>query len=215
MQEEDGPFFEYSQAELCELCARDKRLGQAIERIGPIRRRVYPDAYGGIVRAITGQQVSSKAHAAIWERFTSEFPGMDPEVIATNDACALARRCGLSRRKAEYILRISMDFSSGRLSHAKLDALADQEFRDHLTAWPGIGRWTADMVLIFTFQRKNVLSFEDLAIRRGMARLYGHERLTAEIFQSHLYNYRPNATLAGLYLWEIAGRDNKKPKTGA
>lgn len=189
---------------MAHLAARDSRLAAAIARIGPIRRKIYPDAFCGIAHAITGQQVSARAHAAIWQRFARLFDPVDPAAIAATPDSEI-RACGISQRKISYIRAISAAFASGKLDHDKLAWLSDDEFRKTLTGYPGIGRWTCDMVLIFTFQRENVLSYEDLAIRRGMCLLYGYEKIIPALFQKHFTDYSPYATLAGMYLWEIAG----------
>lgn len=199
-------FFEYSAEERAELAARDAKLGCAIKKIGAIERPVYPDAFAGLVHAILGQQVSAKAHAAAWQRFQAAFGSLNPVAVAACPESSLSQTLGTSGRKAGYIRAISQEFAAGRLSHAGLSELDDNAFRAMLSGYRGIGRWTCDMVLIFTFQRKNILSYEDLGIRKGMALLYGHATVTPEIFQEHLAVYQPHATLASLYLWEVAGR---------
>ena len=199
-------FFEYSAQDREELARRDAKLGCAIRKIGAIARPVYADAFAGLVHAILGQQVSAKAHAKAWQRFQTAFASLEPAAVAACPEGSLSKALGTSGRKAGYIRSISQEFAAGELSHARLAELDDNALRALLSGYRGIGRWTCDMVLIFTFQRKNILSYEDLGIRKGMALLYGHETVTPENFQEHLAAYTPHATLAGLYLWEIAGR---------
>lgn len=198
-------FFSYNQEDLAGLMARDRELAKTIETIGPIKRRIYPDPFSALLRAIIGQQISSKAQDAIWSRFLDMFKPLNARKIAAVEPERL-KTCGTSLRKAKYMQGIAKAFASGLLDSAQMANMEDDRLASLLTQLPGVGKWTAEMLLIFTFQRPNVLSFGDLAIRRGMMRLYGHETITPEIFKMHKQCYSPNATLAGMYLWEVASQ---------
>lgn len=206
-------FFEASAEQLAWLASRDRTLGEAIEKIGPIKRRVWPDSLAALIRAIIGQQISGAAQDSIWSRFQEKAGGLSAGEIAQLPLEDL-RGLGISQRKAGYIQAIAKGYADGRISHARLEKMPDDELVACLTEYPGIGKWTAEMLLIFTFQRPNALSFGDLAIRRGMIALYGHERVTREIFLKHYRDYSPCATIAGFYLWEIAGQ-RKSSKIGS
>lgn len=190
------------------LCIKDRRLSQIINRVGPIKRRIWPDPYAALLRAIIGQQISAKAQDSIWLRFCATFPSFDPHELAQADIATIGS-CGISRRKAAYMQGISAAFASNALSAPMLAAMTDAEISKALGTLKGIGSWTVEMLLIFTFQRPNVLSFGDLAIQRALCRLYGHERITREIFQRHYECYSPQATLAGMYLWEVGNFGDK------
>lgn len=196
-------YYESSPEQMAYLAARDPFLHRIIDLIGSIRRRIWPEPYAALLRAIIGQQISGKAQDAIWNRFSAAFPHFDPHMLAAVKP-ELICACGLSRRKASYMQAAAQAFAAGRLKNADLAQMNDEELQKTLGGLRGIGPWTVEMLLIFTFQRPNVLSYGDLAIQRGLCRLYGHERITREIFAEHLRRYSPCATLAGMYLWEMA-----------
>ena len=198
-------FFRYGAEQTGWLASRDPALGAFMAQRGEIRRKIHPDAFTGIVHAIIGQQISTRAQASIWKRFTDRFAPFGHGLLAGATHEEL-RNCGVSGRKAQYISAIAEKFENGELSHAMLEGLTDSELEKTLAAQPGIGKWTAEMLLIFTFQRQNILSFGDLAIRRGMRNLYGHVNVTRDIFDYHFAIYSPWATVASLYLWEAAAR---------
>lgn len=185
------------------MAGRDALLGRIIEIIGPIRRRIWPEPYAALLRAIIGQQISGKAQDAIWNRFCAAFPHFDARLLAQAEPERICA-CGLSRRKAAYMQGAARAFASGEISSGNLAQMSDEELQRALGALPGVGPWTVEMLLIFTFQRPDVLSFGDLAIKRSLRRLYGHETITREIFAEHCRRYSPGATLAGMYLWEMA-----------
>lgn len=185
------------------LAIADPQLGRVISDVGSLSRLAYPDPFMALVWAITGQQISSKAQAAIMERMIGKFGQLLPVKITAESLEAL-RACGLSERKANYIKNLAREFASGNISAEDLKSLDDESIIKRLSQLPGIGIWTVEMLLIFAFQRPNVLSFGDLAIKRGMAILYGHEKVTREIFAAHYMTYSPWATTASLYLWEVA-----------
>lgn len=195
--------FNYSREQTGWLCRRDPVLAAEIRRIGAIRRRVYPDAFQALLWAIVGQQISAQAQASIWSRFIAKFGLPEAEKLAQTDA-TLMRDCGLSSRKADYIIAIAKAFASGRLSHAGLAGMTDKEMAAALRSLPGVGPWTVEMLLIFTFQRPDILSYGDLAIRRGICRLYKYPELTKPLFESLRERYSPQGTLASLYLWKVA-----------
>lgn len=185
------------------LGERAPALGRIIRQIGPLRRKIYPDPFIGLLRAIIGQQISGKAHDAIWERFQARFCPLTPERIAAV-APEEIRKAGVSLPRARYLARIAAAFASGSLKAESLAAMSDDELMQTLGSLAGVGQWTVEMLLIFTFQRPDILSYRDLGIRRGLSRLYGYGELTPEQFRKHRECYRPHGTLASLYLWEIA-----------
>jgi DNA-3-methyladenine glycosylase II len=195
-------FFPYGAEEIGHLSARDKRLGRAIEQIGYLERRVTPDVFTALVNCIVDQQISSKAAETIWRRLTERFE-LTPASLAAADVEAI-QQCGITMRKASYISGISRAVAGGDLDLGALNALSDDEVIRALSAWPGIGVWTAEMILIFSLMRPDVLSFDDLAIRRGMMNLYGHKTLTKERFARYRKRYSPYGSVASLYLWELS-----------
>ena len=195
--------FKYGQVELDYLKKKDKKLGAAIERIGIIEREVTPDLFTALINSIVGQQISAKAASTVWNRIT-ECLG----VVTPNSICATTiesiQQCGLSTRKAGYIKGIGQAVLEGKLNLSELHNLPDNEIIEKLSALNGIGKWTAEMLLIFSMERPDVVSLGDLAIQRGMMNLYGLKTLTKEQFAKYVKRYSPYGSVASLYLWALS-----------
>lgn len=201
-------FFEYGETELSYLSQQDSRLAQAIIRIGHIRRSVIPDLFTAIVFNIVGQQISAKAAETVWKRFISSFAGDEgekliPVEILQAEAQTL-QGLGISRRKVSYIQRIAEACTDGTINIATLAKESDDTIRQQLISLPGIGPWTVDMLMIFALERPDIISWHDLAIRRGLMRLHQLETLTKEQYEMYRRMYSPYGTVASLYLWKIA-----------
>lgn len=195
------------------LAKSDPTMAALIERLGPIdlakrlrrRREERPaDAYGALLRAIVGQQLSTKAARTIHLRVLDLFGGTTPspeQLLATDEAGL--RAAGLSGRKAEYVRDLASHVLSGELELDRLPELGDEEVIEEIVAVRGLGRWTAEMFLIFHLERPDVLSGGDLGIRKAIQVEYGlaempAPRRVAEIGEP----WRPHRSLASLYLWE-------------
>ena len=191
------------------LRASDETLARVIDEHGPLkleeRMRGRPaDAYGALLRAIVGQQLSVAAARTIYGRFTDLFGGHTPtpEELLKVDADTL-RSVGLSRAKAGYIRSLAEHIVSGELEVDRLDELPDEEVARELVAVKGLGQWSVDMFLIFHLGRPDVLPVGDLGVRRAVAQLYGLERLpSAAELEALGERWRPYRSLASLYLWE-------------
>jgi DNA-3-methyladenine glycosylase II len=196
-----------------ELAAADPAMAALIERIGEIdletrlRRRSEErpaDAYGALLRAIVGQQLSTKAARTIYGRILELFGGATPapaELLEASEADL--RAAGLSGRKVEYIRDLAGHVISGELELDRLDDLADEEVIEEIVAVRGLGQWTAEMFLIFHLERPDVLSGGDLGIRKAIQIEYGFAEMpppqrVLEIGEP----WRPHRSLASLYLWE-------------
>lgn len=199
--------FEYGGAETAYLRARDPLLGAAIDSIGMLSRAVHPEPFSALVNSIVAQQISMKAADTVWERLSTLLGGaVTPETVGAADVQAL-QSCGMSMRKASYIKSAGEAALSGAIDFAALHALPDQEVIRLLTALRGVGVWTAEMLLIFSLRRPDVLSWGDFGIRRGIMRLHGLEALSKPEFETFRTLYSPYGSVASLYLWEIAYRD--------
>ena len=186
----------------------DPTLAKVIKRLGPIhpdrdRRGSREDPYEALARAICGQQLSTKAAATIWERVEALFGGDTPkpsEVVA-KDPQEL-RDAGLSWSKVSYFRDLAEHVLDGELDLSRLPELPDEEVIEELTAIKGIGRWTAEMFLIFHLGRPDVLSTGDLGIRKGAQLAHGlGEMPTPAKLEEMGERWRPHRTLACLYLW--------------
>lgn len=196
--------FIYGERELTHLKQADPILGAAIDRIGYISRPVIPDLFCALVNAIAGQQISSKALDTVWTRIQARFCPLSAKTICAAPLESL-QSCGISMRKAEYIHAAAQQVQNGQLDLEALQALPDDAVCARLSALRGVGTWTAEMLLIFSMQRPDVLSFDDLAIQRGLRMLYHHRQITRKLFDKYRRRYSPYATVASLYLWAIAG----------
>jgi DNA-3-methyladenine glycosylase II len=202
------PVFRYGETELLRLKAADGILAGAIARLGPIRREIMPDLFEALVHSISGQQISGKARQTIWGRLKAALGRVTPERISGADA-AILRGAGLSGRKTAYIKAAAERILSGELDISSLAALDDAAFCGELTKLDGVGLWTAEMLLVFSLERPNVLSWGDLGLRTGMKRLYGLENLSRDFFEECRNRYSPYATVASFYLWAVAGEGKR------
>ncbi len=200
------PFFEYGSLELDYLSKKDKRFAAAIARIGIIEREVEPDLFAALVNSIVGQQISTKAHKTIWNRMKETLHSITPETISSYDLDRL-QQFGISFRKAEYIKNAADQVLSGALDIETLRGMDDSAAISELVKLPGIGVWTAEMLLLFSLQRSDILSFGDFAIIRGIKKLYGHKTVDRERFERYRKRFSPYGSVASLYLWAISAEE--------
>ncbi|HST68400.1 MAG TPA: DNA-3-methyladenine glycosylase [Solirubrobacterales bacterium] len=195
------------------LAAADPTMAALIERVGPIdiatrlsrRKEERPvDAYGALLRAIVGQQLSTKAARTIYLRVVELFGGKTPSPEQLLEASEEdLRAAGLSGRKTEYVRDLASHVIGGELELDRLEELGDEEVIEEIVAVRGLGQWTAEMFLLFHLERPDVLSGGDLGIRKAIQVEYGLEEMpppkrVIEIGEP----WRPHRSLASLYLWE-------------
>lgn len=197
-------YFEYGEKEKQWLRTRDPVLSAAMDEIGHVHREVQPDLFKALINSIVGQQISTKAHVTIWNRMQERFAPITPENFENLRAEDI-QTCGISMRKALYIKSIADAVSGGVLDLTLLPAMTDAEISASLVQLKGIGLWTAEMLMIFSMQRPDILSWDDLAIQRGLRMLYRHRAITPKLFAKYKKRYSPHASVASLYLWAIAG----------
>lgn len=197
-------YFAYGAEQTDYLRQRDKRLGAAIEQIGPVERAVDCDIFSSVVHHIIGQQISTKAQATIWRRMGAELGEVNAETILAAGVPKL-QSLGMTFRKAEYITDFAGRVHSGEFDPEGIWQKSDEEAIRELSALKGIGVWTAEMILLFCMQRPDILSYDDLAIQRGMRMLYRHRKMDRKLFEKYRKRYSPYGSVASLYLWAIAG----------
>lgn len=202
-------YFSYSAVETDYLSAQDPALGAVIARIGHIDREVIPNLFTALINSIAGQQISGKALATVWARLCDRLGEITPNSVLAAGEDGL-RACGLSGRKAGYMLAAARAVQDGTLDIHSLVDKTDAEVIQTLVALPGVGRWTAEMLLIFSLQRPDVLAFDDLGIRKGLCRLYGWDEVTREQFEDCRARFSPYGTVASLYLWALAAEKTDK-----
>lgn len=198
------------------LLRADPVLAAVVAAGGPIEPAPHEDLYLALLRAIVSQQISTKAAAAIWRRFTSLFrPEGYPE---PREVLALSedelRAVGLSRQKAGYLKAIAAYNERGLLDYAHLTSLSEEDFTQHLTAIRGVGRWTAQMLQMFALDQPDVFSEGDLGVQNAMRRLYGLEE-TGRALQKRMLQiaeaWRPYRSLACKYLWRSLDNGTQLP----
>ncbi len=198
------PIFQYGNTEIEWLSKRDKRLAQAIERIGLIERNTIPDLFSALIQCIIDQQISTAAARTVNARILQVCGGhMSAEALLAAGAENL-QRCGTSMRKVQYMLGVAEAVQSGKLDLSAIAAMDDAQVIQTLTDLKGIGIWTAEMLMIFSLGRPDVLSWGDLAIQRGIMRLYNHKELPRERFERYRRRYSPYGSTASLYLWALS-----------
>ena len=204
------------------LRGADPVLARVIDRVGPCSLSPRPDYFLSLCRAIYGQQISTKVAAVLFERFRDLFPRKKPTPkvllkIFDGDSAELAG-CGLSRQKRIYLRDLAHCFHTRKIPVRGLARMGDDEVIKALVQVKGVGRWTAEMFLIFTLNRPDVLPVDDLGLQTSVRDVY---RLAARPGAAQLTQlaepWRPYRTLASWYLWrhlECAATDAKR-ETGA
>jgi DNA-3-methyladenine glycosylase II len=196
-----------------QLAAADPTMARLIARIGEIdlatrlRRRSEErpaDAYGALLRAIVGQQLSTKAARTIYGRVLELFGGRTPPPERLLEASEEdLRAAGLSGRKVEYVRDLASHVLSGELELDRLGELSDEDVIEEIVAVRGLGAWTAEMFLIFHLERPDVLSGGDLGIRKAVQIEYGLDEMPPPTRVLEIGEpWRPHRSLASLYLWE-------------
>jgi DNA-3-methyladenine glycosylase II len=201
--------FQYGPAEIDHLKRRDKKLGRAIDHIGMIERQVMPDLFQALAHSVVAQQISRKAADTVWGRLCERLLNVTPRKVANTDVSDI-QKCGLSMRKARYIKGIGEAAIRGDLDLLELREMPDEGVIEKLSSLPGIGVWTAEMLLIFSLCRPDVVSWGDLAIRRGMMNLYGLKELSKKQFDRFRKRYSPCGSVASLYLWALSVKERDR-----
>ena len=186
----------------------DKVLAGVMEDVGPIhpgidRRGSRSDPWEALARAIVGQQLSTRAATSIWNKLVAIFGGdvPTPEQLLRRRPETL-RKAGLSNAKVGFLRDLAARIRDGRLDLARLKDLADEDVCAELVQVKGIGRWSAEMFLIFHLGRLDVISAGDLGIRRAIQIAYELDDLPGPDDIDRIAEaWRPHRTLAGLYLW--------------
>ncbi|AJS61621.1 DNA-3-methyladenine glycosylase family protein [Paenibacillus sp. IHBB 10380] len=203
MQTVKTKYFEYGQEEMDYLTSVDVTLGVAIARMGKVERVIIPDLFTALVYAIVGQLISVKAVHKIWTRIQDRFGEITPQNIAIQTADDI-QRCGMTMKKAVCIQNVARMIEQGAFDLDELYVLSDGEVVRKLITLNGVGKWTAEMMLINAMERPDVISWGDIAIRRGMMKLYGLSELSQEQFEEYRLRYSPLGSVASIYLWTIS-----------
>jgi DNA-3-methyladenine glycosylase II len=184
-----------------ELSERDAVLKTLIEQYREFTLGSRGDAFQTLARAIVGQQISVRAAQSVWERFAAAHSAVTPAVIVASSVAHL-RGCGLSGQKSGYILDLAARFHSGQLQPARWKRLGDETLVAELTQVKGIGRWTAEMFMIFNLARPNVFPLADLGLQKALALHYNRGRKLTPVRMERIgARWAPWRSVATWYLW--------------
>ena len=185
---------------------KDPVLSLIIDKYGLINYPISQDYFNNLVSSIIGQQLSNKAADTIYSRFIRLFPNkvFSPQQILELSPDAI-RGCGTSWAKVKSLRDLSQKVLDGIVHLESLSTMSDEEVITHLTQVKGIGRWTAEMKLMFTLQRPDILPLQDVGIHNAFVKLYGlnrkHKRFLSQL-QKISANWQPYRTVACWYLWK-------------
>ncbi|GLU31553.1 DNA-3-methyladenine glycosylase [Trinickia caryophylli] len=184
-----------------DLVRRDRILKRLIPQFGPVHLINGSDPFVTLARAVVGQQISVPAAQAVWERIELACPKLAPQQF-TKAGIERLTGCGLSKRKSEYLIDLAQHFVSGALHVDKWMSMDDEAVIAELTQIRGIGRWTAEMFLIFNLSRPDVLPLDDLGLIRAISvNYFSGEPVTRSEAREVAANWEPWRTVATWYMW--------------
>jgi DNA-3-methyladenine glycosylase II len=184
-----------------DLVKRDRILKRLIPKFGPVHLVNGNDPFVTLARSVVGQQVSVQVAQAVWERIEDACPKLAPQqFIKLGQEKLMA--CGLSKRKSDYLLDLAQHFVSGALHVDKWMSMDDEAVIAELTQIRGIGRWTAEMFLIFNLSRPDVLPLDDPSLTRAISiNYFSGEPVTRSEVREVAANWEPWRTVATWYMW--------------
>ncbi len=184
-----------------ELMKRDRIMRKLIPQFGDMHLIGRGEAFTTLARSIVSQQISVKAADSIWQRFLEVCPKCTPAQVLKVGLDTLAG-CGLSKRKAEYVVDLADHFKSKRVHTDKWTEMDDEEVISELVQIRGIGRWTAEMFLIFNLLRPNILPLDDVGLLKGISvNYFSGEPVSRSDAREVAANWEPWRTVATWYLW--------------
>jgi len=198
--------FSFTLEEVNELVKKEPKFAFYIEKFGALTRTVNENIFESIIDAVVSQQISGKVAQVILNRLIEKAKIVTPKnlLLLSEDDYKLI---GLGKQKSTYIKSISNSFLNCEINEHILKTLDDKKVVEELIKLKGVGEWTAEMLLIFSLKRKNVLSAKDLGIRKGLMKLYEKnslDEITTSFIEECKQKFAPFNTLASFYLWEIA-----------
>jgi len=199
-------------AALRALAARDRAVGDLLDRLGPPPARVIPAGFSSLVRIIVGQQVSTRAAATVFQRLEARFGGDLPPAAVLASGLEALRGCGLSGGKAGYVLALAEAVEAGRLDLDGLALLADDAVVDVIRGQRGLGRWSGEIYAMFALGRADIMPADDLAVQVGLQRLKGlGERPAATAVRALTAAWSPYRSAGALMLWRLYGATTLAP----
>jgi len=192
---------EYWEEACKHLAKKDRVMRRLIPQFGDASLQSRGDAFVTLARSIVGQQISVKAAQSVWDKFAVLPRKMTPANVLKLKVDDM-RAAGLSARKVEYLVDLSLHFDGGLLSTAQWASMSDDAIIDELVAIRGIGRWTAEMFLIFYLLRPNVLPLDDVGLINGISRNYfSGEAVSRSEAREVAAAWAPYCSVATWYIW--------------
>jgi len=182
------------------LIRRDPVMARIIRSFPGIHLEPRGDPFHTLSRAIVGQQISVAAAQSVWNKFSGVALEIHPEKILRLKPTQM-RACGLSERKCEYISDLAQRFADGAVHVHKWPAMSDEEVIEDLAQVRGIGRWTAEMFLMFNLLRPDVFPLDDLGLRKGIQLAYFKRKVSLKTMRKLGESWRPWRSMATWYLW--------------
>lgn len=202
----DTIIFKKDSPEILRVSSFDQRVKVLTDLIGEYTLSLRKDYFASLLRAIIGQQLSAKAAKSIWNRTVQACGVVTPEAVLSLEEETL-RNAGLSKQKIIYIKDLSQKVALGEIILPELERLEDHRIVGYLTSVKGIGRWTAEMFLIFSLGKPDVWPLDDLGLRRAVKWLCGLNDLPGKDDMKNLGElWKPHRTVVALYLWEAINR---------
>jgi DNA-3-methyladenine glycosylase II len=183
------------------LMKKDRVMKRLIPQFGQACLQSRGDAFATLARSVVGQQISVKAAQTVWDRFAKLPRQMTPAQVLRLKIDDM-RAAGLSARKVEYLVDLALHFDSGKVHVEDWTAMDDEAIIDELVAIRGIGRWTAEMFLIFHLMRPNVLPLDDVGLINGISKSYfSGEVVSRSEAREVALAWAPYRTVATWYIW--------------
>ncbi len=189
---------------------QDQTLAPAIDMIGEYKLKKRNHHFSVLIESIISQQLATSAADAIFKRFKGLYPKFPTasEILATRKS--KLRQVGLSGMKIEYLKDLAKHVNEGKLNMRSLSRMSDEDVISHLTQVKGIGRWTAEMFLIFSLGRQDIFPVGDLALRKGIQILFSLQEIPKQIEAEQLgQRWKPYRTIATWYIWKSLRQFNK------
>lgn len=192
---------EYGTSEMEYISSKNDVMKELVEKYGHLEMGHIEDIFTSLIIHIISQMLAANAANAIIKRFFELVKEVDPESV-----CKLSqeeiRKCGISSKKCEYILNLADDTRKGVYDFNSLSEMTDDQVISYLMKIKGVGRWTAEMIAEFTMGRKNIFSFDDVALQNGIMKAHGFKSLSKTRFERMRKLYSPYCSIASLYYYK-------------
>ncbi|CAM3445943.1 hypothetical protein [Erysipelothrix anatis] len=204
------PIFQYNTDHIDHLCTIDQRFALVFNQYGFVSRPTINDPFDAIVSTIIGQLISVKAADSIYARYLDAYPSYQ---AVAKDSIENLKQIGLTNNKAKAIHAIATKIKLKELNLAFLDTLDDADLISALVALPGIGDWSARMIALHGYDRMDMTSYADVALRRGLVTWYQLDSIDESQYNQLLSPYAPYRSIISIYLWKISKEISHKKQT--